>query len=216
MKLTIAIAALMMSASGAMATAASHPACNTPNPPFFCTDTGGDNTGPAGPQGPQGPQGETGATGPQGPQGEQGPRGHAGPQGPQGKTGAAGPQGEAGADGEQGPRGYAGKDGTDGKDGKDGLNGIAGRDGMDGRNFNATRYKSMLASSTALGGLHFRELQRGQVGWAAGVGGQFNGDAALAVGLNYGLTDNISMNASVSRSFRGGEVSAFIGVSGRF
>ena len=77
-------------------------------------------------------------------------------------------------------------------------------------------YEAKLASSTALGGLHFRELQAGQVGWAAGIGGQFRGDAAIAMGINYGLTDNVSMNASISRSFKGGEVSAFVGVSGRF
>ena len=74
----------------------------------------------------------------------------------------------------------------------------------------------MLASSTALGGLHFRELEEGQIGWAAGVGGQLSGDAALALGINYGLADNVSLNASISRSFRGGEVSVFLGFSGRF
>ena len=109
-----------------------------------------------------------------------------------------------------------GTDGRDGVDGKDGANGADGIDGRDGRDFNAAQYRSMLASSTALGGLHFRELQAGQVGWAAGIGGQFGGDAAIAMGINYGLTDNVSMNASISRSFKGGEVSAFVGVSGRF
>ena len=118
-----------------------------------------------------------------------------------------GPQGDQGPKGDRGPRGYAGADG------KDGIN---GRDGRNGRDFNAAQYRAALASSAALGGLHFRELQAGQVGWAAGIGGQFRGDAALAIGINFGLTDNISANVSISRSFKGGEMSAFIGVSGRF
>ena len=115
-----------------------------------------------------------------------------------------GPQGDQGPKGERGPRGYAGADG------KNGINGRNGRD------FNATQYRAALASSAARGGLHFRELKAGQVGGAAGIGGQLRGDAALAIGINFGLTDNISANVSISRSFRGGETSAFIGVSGRF
>lgn len=109
-----------------------------------------------------------------------------------------GPQGDQG---EQGPRGYAGKD---------------GKDGLNGRDSNVSEYRSTLASSTALGGLHFRELKQGQVGYAVGVGGQLKGDAALAVGINFGLTNNLSANVSVSRSFKGGQTSVFVGVSGTF
>jgi len=113
-------------------------------------------------------------------------------------------EGPKGEQGEQGPRGKAGKDGIDGLNGKD------------GRNFNSTRYQYMLASSTALGGLQFRELKEGQFGYAVGVGGQLKGDAALAVGVNFGLTNNLSANVSVSRSFKGGQTSVFVGVSGKF
>jgi hypothetical protein len=73
-----------------------------------------------------------------------------------------------------------------------------------------------LASSTALAGLQFQSLSAGQTGWAAGIGGQFDGDAAIAIGINHGLTDDISLNASIASNFDGKGLSAFVGASGRF
>jgi hypothetical protein len=100
--------------------------------------------------------------------------------------------------------------GVNGEDGKD------GKDGRDGQDFDAAGHAAALASSTALAGLQFQSLSAGQTGWAAGVGGQFDGDAAFAVGLNHGLTDTISVNASIASTFEGNGVSAYIGASGRF
>lgn len=102
-----------------------------------------------------------------------------------------------------------------GPQGEQGIQGPQGEQGLRGRD-SKSQYRNALASSTALGGLNFRELEQGQVGYAVGVGGQLGGNAALAVGINFGLTDNLSANVSVSRSFKGGQTSMFVGVSGRF
>lgn len=97
-----------------------------------------------------------------------------------------------------------------------GPQGADGRDGKDGQDFDAAGSTAALASSTALAGLQFHSLSEGQTGWAAGIGGQLDGDAAIAVGLNYGLTDTVSLNVIVASTFDGNGVSAFIGASGQF
>jgi hypothetical protein len=99
------------------------------------------------------------------------------------------------------------------------IEGLAARDGTDGRNgqdFDAAGHRAALASATAMGGLTFVDLGRGELGWAAGLGGQFDGEGAFAAGINFGLTDRVMLNASLARSFDGGSVSGFIGASGRF
>lgn len=97
-----------------------------------------------------------------------------------------------------------------------GPQGADGRDGKDGQDFDAAGSTAALASSTALAGLQLQSLSEGQTGWAAGIGGQLDGDAAIAVGLNYGLTDTVSLNVIVASTFDGNGVSAFIGASGQF
>jgi hypothetical protein len=113
----------------------------------------------------------------------------------------------------QGETGAAGADGKDGTNGHDGQNGADGRDGQD---FDASAHRAALASSTALGGLQFQSLSEGQQGWAAGIGGQYEGDVAFAVGANYGVTDSVTAYASIAATVDGDGLSAFIGMSGRF
>ena len=139
----------------------------------------------------------------------------------------------AGADGDISRRavvidGMAARDGADGADGVNGINGVNGADGIngvngadgingaDGRDFDAASHIASLAASTALGGLQFHSLTEGETGWAAGIGGQFEGDAAFAIGLNHALTDNFSANISFASTFKGDGASGFIGVSGKF
>jgi hypothetical protein len=98
-------------------------------------------------------------------------------------------------------QGEAGKDGADGRDGQD---------------FDASAHRAALASSTALGGLQFQSLSEGQQGWAAGIGGQYEGDVAFAVGANYGVTDSVAAYASIAATVDGDGLSAFIGISGTF
>lgn len=105
---------------------------------------------------------------------------------------------------------------ADGQDGADGADGKDGKDGRDGQDFDATGHAAALASSTALAGLQFQSLSAGQTGWATGIGGQFSGDAAIAIGINHGLNDDITVNASIASTFDGNGVSAYIGASGRF
>lgn len=142
--------------------------------------------------------------------------GPAGPQGPAGHNGADGQDGADGIDGVDGTNGRDGADGQHGIEGRDGINGTDGTNGRDGQDFNAAHHAAALASTTALAGLQYQSLTAGQTGWAAGIGGQFDGEAALAIGINHGLTDNISINASIASTFDGNGVSAFIGASGRF
>ena len=107
-------------------------------------------------------------------------------------------------------QGEAGKDGADGTNGRDGI------DGRDGQDFDASAHRAALASSTALGGLQFQSLSKGQQGWAAGIGGQYEGDVAFAVGANYGVTNNVTAYASIAATVDGDGLSAFLGMSGRF
>jgi hypothetical protein len=109
-----------------------------------------------------------------------------------------------------------GETGAAGADGKDGTNGRDGIDGRDGQDFDASAHRAALASSTALGGLQFQSLSEGQQGWAAGIGGQYEGDVAFAVGANYGVTDNVTAYASIAATVDGDGLSAFVGISGTF
>jgi hypothetical protein len=113
-------------------------------------------------------------------------------------------------------QGETGAAGADGKDGADGTNGRGGIDGRDGQDFDASAHRAALASSTALGGLQFTSLSEGQQGWAAGIGGQYEGDVAFAVGANYGVTDSVTAYASIAATVDGDGLSAFVGMSGRF
>jgi len=133
--------------------------------------------------------------------------------------GMAARDGADGADGVNGINGVNGADGINGVNGADGINGVNGADGIngaDGRDFDAASHIASLAASTALGGLQFHSLTEGETGWAAGIGGQFEGDAAFAIGLNHALTDNFSANISFASTFKGDGASGFIGVSGKF
>jgi hypothetical protein len=128
---------------------------------------------------------------------------------------------KAGADGDISRRavvvdGIIAAQGEAGKDGADGANGRDGIDGRDGQDFDASAHRAALASSTALGGLQFTSLSEGQQGWAAGIGGQYEGDVALAVGANYGVTDDVTAYASIAATVDGDGLSAFVGMSGRF
>lgn len=95
------------------------------------------------------------------------------------------------------------------RDGKDGADGI---DGHDGQDFDAAGH----AATTALAGLQYQSLSAGETGWSGGIGGQLDGDAAIAVGINHGLTDTVTLNGSIASAFDGNGVSAFIGASGKF
>lgn len=198
----IAVAATLLSSA---AHAAPNPASCSPGNAVFCTSTG--------------PQGPTGPAGPQGPQGDTGP---AGPQGADGRDGADGATGAAGADGADGIDGANGRDGIDGADGADGATGpagAAGRDGIDGRDgadFNATHHAAALASSTAIGSLHIIDPFAGETTWSIGLGGQFDGDSAIAAGVRYGFTDSLSGYASIATALDGAGTSYGVGMSGRF
>lgn len=99
------------------------------------------------------------------------------------------------------------------------IDGMAARDGIDGRHgqdFDAASHRAALATSTALGGLNFMDITKGQFGWAAGIGGQTGGDGAFAGGISYGLGDDFMLNGSIATTFDGDGTSAFLGVSGKF
>ena len=96
------------------------------------------------------------------------------------------------------------------------IDGMAARDGIDGRDFDAASHRAALATSTALGGLNFMDITKGQFGWAAGIGGQTGGDVAFAGGISYGLGDDLMLNGSIATTFDGDGTSAFLGVSGKF
>jgi hypothetical protein len=67
-----------------------------------------------------------------------------------------------------------------------------------------------------LGGLQYQSLSEGETGWVVGIGGQYQGDTAIAVGINHAITDDFSVSASISSTFDGEGTSAFVGASGKF
>lgn len=178
--------------------------------------------GADGRDGIDGQHGIDGRDGHDGADGRDGTNGRDGVDGVNGRDGTSGADGQDGRDGADGLNGVDGRDGANGRDGtsgSDGINGTDGRDGTngrDGRDFDAAHHAAALASSTAIAGLQYQSLTAGQTGWAAGIGGQFDGDVSIAIGINHGLTSNISINASIASTFDGNGVSAFIGASGRF
>ena len=121
---------------------------------------------------------------------------------------------KAGADGDiaRRPVVIEGIQAKDGVDGQDGINGLDGIDGQDGKDYDP----SALASVTALSGLNLPDLTKGEFGWAAGFGGQFDTDGAFAFGLAYGVTDTMSINGGFAVTPQGNGASGFLGMSGKF
>lgn len=121
-----------------------------------------------------------------------------------------------GIQGEAGPAGPQGEAGRDGRDGADGVNGRDGVDGRNGQGLGASGHAAALASSTAIGSLQIMDPFAGEITWSIGVGGQFDGDSAIAAGVRYGFTDNLSAYASIATSLDGAGTSYGVGMSGRF
>lgn len=219
MKTFLTIAAIMLATTAHASKPNDNGPCTTGNA-IFCGIQG--ETGPAGPAGPQGPQGEAG---PKGDAGPAGPQGEAGRDGIDGATGATGATGAAGRDGADGAAGRDGIDGADGADGAAGATGPAGADGAagadgpagrDGQDFDASGHAAALASSTAIGSLQIMDPFEGEITWSIGLGGQFDGDSAIAAGVRYGFTGNLSAYASIATSLDGAGTSYGVGMSGRF
>lgn len=124
-----------------------------------------------------------------------------GPQGPQGEQGETGAQGPVGPQGDTGQQGIAGTNGTDGRDGID---------------FNSTNHFAALAAISATAGLNYYDLTKDQFGWAGGISTQFDGDTAIAIGLNYGVTNDFMINMSIATTFNGKGTTAYLGGAGRF
>ena len=167
----------------------------------------------------------TGATGPQGPIGPAGPQGLPGRDGVDGKDGVNGVDGRDGKDGVDGRDGVDGKDGVDGRDGVDGKDGVDGRDGkdglngVDGKDVDYGQYHSDMAAVAGLGGLEMRQGGAGVWSWSAGIGGITSGSSsseAIAVGIHYGIQDNLGLYLKISKSLDGDSLAAFAGVEGQF
>lgn len=69
---------------------------------------------------------------------------------------------------------------------------------------------------TAIGSLQMYDPREGETTWGAGLGGQFDGDVGIAVGIRHGFTDDFSGYAIIGNSLRGNAASFGLGVSGRF
>ena len=109
-----------------------------------------------------------------------------------------------------------GQDGADGQDGTNGKDGVDGTNGRDGQDFDAAGHAASLAAVTALGSLQMLDPLAGETTWSMGFGGQFDGDDAFAAGIMHGFTDDLSGYMTLGTSLDGKGASYGIGLSGRF
>lgn len=148
--------------------------------------------------------GETGAQGEQGLQGVQGL---------QGFTGGTGEQGLQGAKGDQGLTGGTGATGAQG------LTGERGAQGAQGADIDFSRYQNGLAAVAGIGGLELRNGIEGEWSWSGGLAGVISegrSAEAIAVGIHYGINDDLGVYGKVSRSLKGSTTVYYIGLEGTF
>ena len=107
-----------------------------------------------------------------------------------------------------------GADGTNGADGADGTNGADGVFPQADFDRMMDRYGSGLSAAVALGGLELRTPGEGDWSISGGIGGIIQGGdshEALALGVQYGLSDRATVYLKVGQSLDGRSTTWFAG-----